>query len=436
MNRCFLNQELFPLGTYLTLYRPPVLCQSQVSSASAAAYLPPDPTEEGEVSDQDENPDDFIQDSDKVLSEDQNYRETVRGVRAFMGWTHIPDLEYSPSSRSDNPWVGHRAQPVGKVSVALPPEDWLCRKLESLNLVLLEGYPSKSTEPGSLHVDQFLRPPKSQSRWYSIHPAEPKDPTRPGKSVNTWHNDAARLNSAFPRICKPAVANTHPPSRPISQDTLRKWEKAAKETSYVCNQSAGFNRCITKLQDNVQENLKALQTELSKGKSSTKAQGALDELHYLASFNQNLSFAMGKSLQHMSDFIFVQMANLTLVRRDSYLDNLKPGVKPDTFSSLRNCPLNGYALFPDATIRKAEEEITQFENAKRTPQPGPGHGGFAGKKQQGRFQPYQTQWKQSQDSARSGGQSGKDMQQGSCKRARQRLSSWTWYPTGQGSGPV
>ena len=380
-----------------------------VSSAYAAAYLPSDPTEEGEVSEQDENPDDFIQDSDKVLSEDQNYRETVRGVRAFMGWTHIPDLEYSPSSRSDNPWVGHRAQPVGKVSVALPPEDWLCRKLESLNLVLLEGYPSKSTEPGSLHVDQFLRPPKSQSRWYSIHPAEPKDPTRPGKSVNTWHNDAAKLNSAFPRICKPAVANAHPPSRPISQDTLRKWEKVAKETSYVCNQSAGFNRCITKLQDNVQENLKALQTELSKGKSSTKAQAALAELHYLASFNQNLSFAMGKSLQYMSYFIFVQMANLTLVRRDSYLENLKPGVKPDNFSALRNCPLNGYALFPDATIRKAEEEIIQFENAKRTPQPGPGHGGFAGKKQQGRFQPYQTQWKQSQDSARSGGQSGKDM---------------------------
>ena len=302
-----------------------------VSSASSASYLPPEPAEEGEVSDQEENPDDFNPNSDKVLSEEQNYRETVGGVRAFMGWTHIPDLEYSPASRTDNPWVGHRAQPVGKVSVALPPEDWLCQKLASLNLVLLEGYPSKSTEPGSLHVDQFLRPPKSQSRWYAIHPAEPKDPTRPGKSVNTWHNDAAKLNSAFPRICKPVLANTHPPSRPISQE---------KETSYVCNQPAGFNRCITKLQDNVQDNLKALQTELSKGKSSAKAQAALDELHYLASFNQNLSFTMGKSLQHMSDFIFVQMANLTRTRRDSYLENLKPGVKPDTFSALRNCPLN------------------------------------------------------------------------------------------------
>ena len=64
-----------------------------------------------------------------------------------MGWTHIPDLEYSPASRTDNPWIGQRFQPVGKVSVLLPPDDWPCKKLENLNLVLLEGYPSKSTEP-------------------------------------------------------------------------------------------------------------------------------------------------------------------------------------------------------------------------------------------------------------------------------------------------
>ena len=107
-----------------------------------------------------------------------------------------------------------------------------------------------------------------------------------------------------------------------------------EEMSYVCNQSAGFNRCITKIQDSVQENLKTLQTELSKGKSSGKAQAALDELHYLASFNQNVSFAMGKSLQHLSDYVFVQMANLTFARRDAYLDNLKAGVKPDTLEIL------------------------------------------------------------------------------------------------------
>ena len=111
------------------------------------------------------------------------------------------------------------------------------------------------------------------------------------------------------------------------QDTIRKWEKAAKESSYICNQLAGFNRCITKIQDSVQDQLRILQAELGKGKSSAKAQSTLDELHYLISFNQNVSFAMGKLLQHLSDFTFTQMANLTLVRRDSYLEHLKQGIK-------------------------------------------------------------------------------------------------------------
>ena len=162
----------------------------------ARDVIPPDQAEEGEVSDPEQELDDQqdsdLGEKDRIISENQNYRETVRGVRAFMGWTHIPDLEYSPTSRTDNPWTGHRLQPVGKVSVLLPPEDWLCKKLENMNLVLIEGYPSKSSEPGGLHMDQFLRPPKSQSRWYGIHPPEPKDLTRPGKYVNTWPNDGGQ----------------------------------------------------------------------------------------------------------------------------------------------------------------------------------------------------------------------------------------------------
>ena len=66
------------------------------------------------------------------------------------------------------------------------------------------------------------------------------------------------------------------------------------------------------------------------------------------------------------------------------LKHLKPGIKLDNFSALRKCPLNGYILFPDAVIRKAEDEITQFETNKHTSQPGLGHWGFASghKKQQ------------------------------------------------------
>ena len=90
--------------------------------------MPQDKIEEGEVSEPDDQQDPDFGDVDRILSEDQNYRETVRGVCAFMGWTHIPDFEYSPASRADNPWIGHCTQPVGKVSVVLPPEDWLCKK--------------------------------------------------------------------------------------------------------------------------------------------------------------------------------------------------------------------------------------------------------------------------------------------------------------------
>ena len=32
-------------------------------------------------------------DTDQALSEEQTYRETVRSIRSFMGWTHIPDMD-------------------------------------------------------------------------------------------------------------------------------------------------------------------------------------------------------------------------------------------------------------------------------------------------------------------------------------------------------
>ena len=121
---------------------------------------------------------------------------------------------------------------------------------------------------------------------------------------------------------------------------------------------------------------------------------------------------MGKSLQHLSDFTFIQIANLTLVRRESFLEHIKAGVKPDTFSALRNCPLNTRALFPDVVIRKAEDEIAQFETQMRTNQPGPCRGGFAvnQKREQKKYQPYSANWKHGQEASQtSGSTSKKDM---------------------------
>ena len=80
--------------------------------------------------------------ADQDLSEEANYRETIRGVRLFMGWHQIPDFDSASSSLDDTPFAGSRVNPTGKVSVKLAVDEWLCRKFEKLNLTVSEGYPS------------------------------------------------------------------------------------------------------------------------------------------------------------------------------------------------------------------------------------------------------------------------------------------------------
>ena len=129
---------------------------------SQASDLPPVElfAEEGYLSEDQE-----VFDSDIPNSEEQTYRET-RGIRSFMSWSHIPDLDISNPS-DDNPFAGPKAPAPSKISVQMPTEDWLCRKLAKLNLTMTEGYPSRTTEAGSLPMDHFLRPPKSQTKWLS-----------------------------------------------------------------------------------------------------------------------------------------------------------------------------------------------------------------------------------------------------------------------------
>ena len=46
--------------------------------------------EEGELSDE---LDATVTHPDQSLSEEQSYRETMRVIPLFMGWTHIPDMD-------------------------------------------------------------------------------------------------------------------------------------------------------------------------------------------------------------------------------------------------------------------------------------------------------------------------------------------------------
>ena len=338
--------------------------------------------EEGELSDDLEA---TGNDPDLAPSEEQTYRETMSGIRSFMGWSHIPEMDTTASRSEDNPFAGPKAHPTGKVSVTMPTDEWLCNKMAKINLTLTEGYPSRSSEAGGLLKDQFVRPPKSQAKWYNFAANPEKCNQGAPQTVTTWNTDASKVNSSYSRIAKAAgIASTPPASRQISQDNLRRWEKLAREASTTCNQAAAFNRCLYKVQENMQAELKTVKSELSKGKSAGKITRATEEMQFLMNFNSSITQCMAKTLEHLTDFVFVMVANTTLIRRDSYLSHLKMGIKPDTLAALRTGPLHTATLFPDSALKQAEEDIANFESKSHSQ---------SGKK--GRFHPYERQEKRS-----------------------------------------
>ena len=256
-----------------------------------------------------------------------------------------------------------KQQLTGKISMNLPTDDWLCRKMDRLNVTLTHGYPSRGPEAGGLQRDQFVKPAKSQVKWYGLHPSQDK----PAGSVSFWHSESAKLNSTYRRVAMSSgLTSPAPVSRPISQDTLRKWEKSAREATYICNQAAGLNRCLNKVQQGMTSQLKILQVEHSKGKSADKVGGATEELQYLMTFGSSITQCMAKTMEHLSDFAFVSMYNFTLARRDAYLAHMKSGIKQDTLVSLRQAPMDLPTLFPDSILKKAEEDISKFEDKGRS----------------------------------------------------------------------
>ena len=212
-----------------------------------------------------------------------------------MAWNDIPEFDSSLSSQDDNPFTGSKSSYTGKVTVKVPVDEWLCKKMEKLNITVQEGYPSRTSETAGLARDQFVKSPKTL-KWYGMH-CEKKDFSR--SKVHTWTNEPARMNSTFIRIANRSLPSA-PASRPVSQENLRKWERAARDQSYMCNQAAAFSRCLTKVQDNIASQLKIILSVTCKGKSATKVSQAADELDFLVTFNRSITQAMARTMQDLS----------------------------------------------------------------------------------------------------------------------------------------
>ena len=156
---------------------------------------------------------------DQALSEEHTYLETMRGIGSFMGWTQIPAIDPITYSANDNPFAGPKLQQAGKVSVNMSTDDWLCKKLNKLNVTLVEGYHSHSPATCGLLKDQFILLARSQRKWYSLH----TDKENTSSSVLSWISDTSKLNSSYSRIAKSVgIASTPPASRQISLETLRR----------------------------------------------------------------------------------------------------------------------------------------------------------------------------------------------------------------------
>ena len=115
-------------------------------------------------------------------------------------------------------------------------------------------------------------------------------------------------------------------------------------------------------------------------------------------------------MEHLSDFVFISMGNITLARRDEYLSHLSTGIKPDTLNALRTAPLHINTLFPDSVIRKAEEGIAYFESK--------GHPSSACSK--GQYHPYEQPDKRSDNrsEAKSEKPAWKNIGKNSSRRAK------------------
>ena len=90
---------------------------SSVSSAAGSDFPDRPPVglyaEEAELSDdQDTN----VTEPDQAISEEQTHRETISGIRSYMGWSYIPAMDSATTGSDDNPFSGPKASTPGKVS--------------------------------------------------------------------------------------------------------------------------------------------------------------------------------------------------------------------------------------------------------------------------------------------------------------------------------
>ena len=130
--------------------------------------------------------------------------------------------------------------------------------MEKLNLTITEGYPARNSETaGLLKINSSSLPSGPDGMGCMLR----------RETVTMLLYLPGLRNRPSLTVARRSLP-TAPPSRALSQDMLRRWERAAREQTVMCNQAAALSHCLTRVQDAMSSQLKSLHLDSSKGNSS------------------------------------------------------------------------------------------------------------------------------------------------------------------------
>ena len=179
-----------------------------------------------------------------------------------MGWYYRTDFD---SSADDHRFAAPKQRSTGKNS---PTNEWLCKNLDRLNLTLMEGYHSKSSEASGLQFDQFFKTPRSQINWYGLHSDRQHLPVQ-CPTVTMIQSVLIALIAGSPDLeaCRPL--HQHPDPSP-----KKPWGSGRRQRKNPIAFVIKPQGCLSS--DSMQTQLKIIQGDENKGKPSNKCQNATD----------------------------------------------------------------------------------------------------------------------------------------------------------------
>ena len=135
----------------------------------------------------------------------------------------------------------------------------------------------------------------------------------------------------------------------------------------MVNHVAGMIRGQAIIKDKLDVLMKRLTRQLNRHFTvPEEISNTMQDLQAGQEFSHRLTSSVSNVIRDITDGILVNLGNTVLLRRDSYLEGLKPGVSQDNLAKLKAGPFNTETLFEETSITRAESDIRLLEAKPRS----------------------------------------------------------------------